>query len=143
MKELTEVKFSRTPTQQFSLEKTESGFNINLIDFIKKESAFKTFQELFDLSQKGGIIFTGFEENKNEAELILLYCMQEEKNTKYELQITGLTEENEQFSAQLIEANQEIENLKSQIETKNTAITELTAFREAAKLITAETEPES
>lgn len=120
MKQLTETKFVRTG-REYKLEKTETGFNLRLIDADDElKPIFKTFAQLLELSQNGQYVFTGFEEKKSEAELILMNCMHEEKNTKYELQITGLTEENEKLSAKIVEANEEIENLKSIIQELKT-----------------------
>lgn len=150
MKELTETKFVRTG-REYKLEKIETGFNLRLIDADDElKPIFKTFQQLLELSQNGQYVFIGFEEKKDQAELILLYCMQEEKNTKYELQITSLTEENENLKSEIkelsdlnIDAKQEIDFLKSEIENKNSTITKLTALsEEAKKLIESETESE-
>lgn len=103
MQELKEAKFPRTG-KEYSLDKTTTGFNLRLIDLDDElKPIFKTFSQLLELSQSGQIIFTGFEEKKNEAELILLNCMHEEKIAGYELRISEL--------------NSECENLKAETQT--------------------------
>ena len=94
MDELTEVKFLRTGTE-YTLEKTATGFNCRQVDFDDKPPIYRSFQQLLDHSQSKQISFKGFEEKKNEAELILLNCMHEEKITNYELRVTELTAENQ------------------------------------------------
>lgn len=91
MQQLKETKFPRTG-KEYSLEKTATGFNLRLIDLDDQIPAIsKTFQQLLELSQSGQIVFAGFEEKKNEAELILLNCMHEEKIADFELKISDLT----------------------------------------------------
>lgn len=91
MQELKEAKFPRTG-KEYSLEKTATGFNLRLIDLDDQIPAIsKTFQQLLELSQSGQIVFAGFEEKKNEAELILLNCMHMEKIADFELKISDLT----------------------------------------------------
>lgn len=134
---LTEAKFPRTG-KEYSLEKTTNGFNLRLIDLDDSLApVFKTFQQLLELSQSGQIVFAGFEEKKNEAELILLNCTHEEQIADYKLQVENLTT---QAADQKTSLEGEISTLKesnaalqSELDEKKTEIENLNAIIQGLK----------
>lgn len=115
MQELTEAKFPRT-NKEYKLEKTETGFNLRLIDLDDElKPIFKTFQQLKEMAERGEIVFAGFEEKKNEAELILLNCIHETEITNCKTEIEKLAADNEAIQKENAELKEEIETLKNLI----------------------------
>lgn len=137
MQELKEAKFPRTG-KEYSLEKTAIGFNLRLIDLDDQIPAIsKTFQQLLELSQSGQIVFAGFEEKKNEAELILLNCMHEEKIADFELNISDLTtqasEQKTALEAEIATLKESNAALQSELDEKKTEIENLNAIIQGLK----------
>lgn len=132
MEQLKEAKFPRTG-KEYSLEKTATGFNLRLIDLDDQIPAIsKTFQQLLELSQSGQIVFAGFEEKKNEAELILLNCMHEEKIADFELKISDLTaraaDQKTAFETEIATLKESNATLQSQLDEQKTENANLNAI---------------
>lgn len=132
MEQLKEAKFPRTG-KEYSLEKTATGFNLRLIDLDDQIPAIsKTFQQLLELSQSGQIVFAGFEEKKNEAELILLNCMHEEKIADFELKISDLSsqalEQKTAFETEIATLKEANATLQSQLDEQKTENANLNAI---------------
>lgn len=135
MQELKEAKFPRTG-KEYILEKSSTGFNLRLIDLDDTlQPISKTFSQLLELSQSGQIVFTGFEEKKNEAELILLNCIHETEIADCKLQIANLTEEKITLKAEyetgISSLQKEMEELKEERDNLKGIIKELKVAAEA------------
>lgn len=146
MQQLTEAKFPRTG-KEYKLEKTETGFNFKLIDLDDElKPIFKTFQQLLEMSQAepAQIVFKGFEEKRNEGELILINHIHQTEITSLQTQLQNSeTEKNEQIlklETEITLLKSEIDELKAEIENQKSIIVDL---EEAKKLIPAESEPQS
>lgn len=118
MKELAEAKFTRTG-KEYSLKKTDTGFDMHQIDLDDKlPPVFKTFQQLLDLSKNGQIVFAGFEEKKNEAELILINCIHQAEISELKAQIKTLETDKETQKDTLLSS---LEDMRKEIEELKTA----------------------
>lgn len=115
MQTIKEAKFLRT-NKEYTLEKNETGFNCKEVDFDDKPPIFRTFAQLLELSQGGQIVFAGFEEKKNEAELILLNCVHEKENSDLQLKITELETFNAELKKLLIEHQTKIVELEANLQ---------------------------
>lgn len=132
MQQLTEAKFPRTG-KEYKLEKTETGFNLRLIDLSKKiEPELFSFQELLELSESKQITFTGFEEKNNEAELILLNCIHETAIANCKEENEKLVSNNEKLTSENEAIQKENEELKAENETLKNIITGLKEVKDLA-----------